>query len=63
MSFSFCDVNLKGIEGLFSGVSRCCAEGAVSYLSQVGYRGKLSVHTTDRLSLRWMALTAKERRH
>lgn len=24
ISSSFCTVNLKGIEGLFSGVSRCC---------------------------------------
>jgi len=62
MSLSFSGVNLKGIEGLFSGVSRCFVEAAVSYLCLVS-KTRLSLRTTERLSLRWLAVTAKERRH
>lgn len=49
MSSSFCALNLKGIEGLLSGVSRC-----YELLSKVNGRRRSSSyeHTTLRLSLR-----------
>jgi len=60
MSFSFCGVNLKGIEGLLSGVLRCCEYR--QYSMTIDEVGAVRVELTmARAALRRAALDVNER--